>query len=168
MWEKEEEGAFLLRSLEEIYISGKSLGTVLKYWSLFLQPTAASHTFVKKESFAIETSFQWDHIVWKSSKKSHFSKASEASLTPQASHQPPKAATVRVVLWHIWDNINDFRTLCSILEDSISTQRKYVDLRSNQKILPLLTRRSIQKVLMGSSKLYLHLTSRKIGSLSTS
>ena len=64
MWEKEEEGAFLLRSLEEIYISGKSLGTVLKYWSLFLQPTAASHTFVKKESFAIETSFQWDHIHW--------------------------------------------------------------------------------------------------------
>ena len=113
----------------------------------------------------------WDLISMgshslKSSKKSHFSKASEASFAPQSSHQPPKAATVRVVLWHIWDNINDFRTLCSILEDSISTQRKYVDLRSNQKIL--FTRRSIQKVLMGSSKLYLHLTSRKIGSLSTS
>lgn len=46
MWEKEE-GAFLLR-LEEIYISGKSLGTVLKYWSLFLPLLLLTLSWKKK------------------------------------------------------------------------------------------------------------------------
>ena len=67
MWEKlRRRLSFSLASLllVEIYISGKSLGTVLKYWSLFLEFHCFSHFGEKRESFTLRPHFNGLHFFW--------------------------------------------------------------------------------------------------------
>ena len=67
MWEKlRRRLSFSLAGLllVEIYISGKSLGTVLKYWSLFLEFHCFSHFGEKRESFTLRPHFNGLHFFW--------------------------------------------------------------------------------------------------------
>ena len=57
--------------------------------------TGRAHLICRQSEFKPFSEFKVIH--------QHFLKASEASLTPQASHQPPKAASVRVfMIEEIW------------------------------------------------------------------